>query len=94
MIKNVSVKIGRKNYLLTADSDADKKDLLNASAVADNLAEAFIKGNPNTTNEDVLMLTCLSLSHELEAFKKKQESEEKVLEQLHNSLADKLENLI
>ena len=94
MTKNVSVKIGRKTYLLSADSDTDKQNLLNASVTADNLADSFLKGNPKMTNEDVLMLTCLSLSHELSTLKKQKDSEEKMLEQLHNSLAEKLENLI
>ena len=94
MTKNINVRIGRKTYTLSADSEQDKKDLLKASASLNNLADKFIQANPSMSNEEALMLSSISIAYEFDKLKSQKESEDKMLEQLHNSLADKLEKLI
>lgn len=94
MTQNIDVRVGRKTYSLSAESEQDKKDLLKASAALNGLADQFIQANPNMSNEEALMLTSISIAHEFEKLKSQKESEDRMLEQLHNSLADKLEKLI
>lgn len=94
MTQNLDVRVGRKTYSLTAESDQDKKDLLKASSALNNLADQFIQANPHMSNEEALMLTAISIAHEYERLKDQKESEDKMLEQLHNSLAEKLEKLL
>tara|TARA_Y100001960_G_scaffold187605_1_gene196710 strand:- start:5197 stop:5481 length:285 start_codon:yes stop_codon:yes gene_type:complete len=94
MTQNIDVRVGRKTYSLSAETDQDKKDLLKASASLNTLADQFIQANPNMSNEEALMLTAISIAHEYERLKDQKTSEDKMLEQLHNSLADKLEKLL
>ncbi|HAG53380.1 MAG TPA: hypothetical protein DCL21_06310 [Alphaproteobacteria bacterium] len=94
MSKNIDVRVGRKTYSLAAESEQDKKDLLKASASLNSLADQFIQANPSMSNEEALMLTAISIAHEYERLKEHKESDDKMMEQLHNSLAEKLENLL
>jgi|TARA_Y100001960_G_scaffold325178_1_gene407055 cell division protein ZapA (FtsZ GTPase activity inhibitor) len=94
MTKNIDVRVGRKTYSLAAETDQDKKDLMKASAALNTLADQFIQANPQMSNEEALMLTAISIAHEYERLKENKQSEERMLEQLHNSLAEKLENLL
>lgn len=94
MVENLEVRVGRKSYSLSADSSQDKKDLLKASDSLNKLADQFLAANPKMSNEEALMLTSISIAHEYERLKELKDSEDKMLEQLHNSLAEKLEKLL
>jgi cell division protein ZapA (FtsZ GTPase activity inhibitor) len=94
MAQNIDVRIGRKTYSLFAESEQDKKDLLKASASLNGLADQFIQANGHMSNEEAMVLTAISIVHEYEKLKEQKESEEKMLEQLHSNLADKLERLL
>lgn len=94
MVENLEVRVGRKSYSLSADSAQDKKDLLKASDSLNKLADQFLAANPKMSNEEALMLTSISIAHEYERLKELKDSEDKMLEQLHNSLAEKLEKLL
>jgi cell division protein ZapA (FtsZ GTPase activity inhibitor) len=94
MTQNIDVRVGRKTYSLSAETEQDRKDLLKASASLNTLADQFIQANPNMSNEEALMLTAISIAHEYERLKDQKTSEDKMLEQLHNSLAEKLEKLL
>jgi cell division protein ZapA (FtsZ GTPase activity inhibitor) len=94
MVENLDVRIGRKTYSLSAESAQDKKDLLQASDYLNQLADQFLAANPKMSNEEALMLTSISIAHEYVRLKDQKASDEKMLEQLHNSLAEKLENLL
>lgn len=94
MVKNIDVRVGRKTYSLSAETEQDKKDLIKASGALNGLADKFIQANQHMSNEEALMLTAISIAHEYERLKEQKASEDKMLEQLHNSLADKLEKLL
>jgi cell division protein ZapA (FtsZ GTPase activity inhibitor) len=94
MTQNVEIKIGRKSYFLSAETDYDRKKLEKAAKLVDSLAQQFLKANPAMSNDEMLMFAAISMAHEFDDLKQQKQSDEKMLEKLHNSLAEKLEKLI
>ena len=91
---NVDVKIGRKTFSLSAETEYDKKKLLDAASLLDNYSQQFLKANPAMTNEEAMMFSAISMAHEYESLKQEKESNESMLEKMHNSLAERIEKLL
>lgn len=94
MAKNLDIKIGRKIYSLSADTSGDEKKLIHAAEMVNKLADQILKSNSQISNDELLMFVAISIAHEYDSLKSQKESDEKMYEQLHNSLAEKIEKLL
>ncbi len=93
MDKQIELYIGGRTYKMTVEQNQEER-LMEVSGYLDKQIDVMRKATGNSVDRDnLLILTAMMMTDELFNLKEKDEKAQKMLDALHNNIAERIEGM-